>query len=188
MKYGDFVALDFETADYRPDSACSIGLVKYINGAECASYYSLIRPPQLYIRPDFTEIHGLTVDDVKEAPFFSQIWDCSLAPFIGGLPVVCHNAAFDINVLRAVTSRYALKQHKINYFCSLKIARKIWPHFPSRALTALAGRFNIVYNAHNALDDARVCGKVVTLAAQELAAQNVESLLAKTGLYMQIFP
>ena len=50
----DFTAIDFETAYYRKESACSIGLVRFRDGEEVDSFYSLIRPPSLYVRPDFT--------------------------------------------------------------------------------------------------------------------------------------
>ena len=56
----DFTAIDFETAYYRSESACSIGLVRFRDGKAVDSFYSLIRPPSLYVRPDFTAIHGLT--------------------------------------------------------------------------------------------------------------------------------
>ena len=64
----DFTAIDFETAYYRKESACSIGLVRFRDGEEVDSFYSLIRPPSLYVRPDFTAIHGLTVADLVDAP------------------------------------------------------------------------------------------------------------------------
>jgi DNA polymerase III subunit epsilon len=70
----NFVSIDFETAKYSRESACSVGLVKYQDGKAADTFYSLIRPPDLYIRPDFTEIHGLTVDDVKDAPTFAHLW------------------------------------------------------------------------------------------------------------------
>jgi DNA polymerase-3 subunit epsilon len=66
----NFVTIDFETAKYSRESACSVGLVKYRDRRAVDTFYSLIRPPSLYIRPDFTEIHGLTADDVKDAPAF----------------------------------------------------------------------------------------------------------------------
>ena len=82
----NFVTIDFETAKYSRKSACAAGIVKYVNGKVSDTFYSLIRPPELYIRPDFTEIHGLTVDDVKDAPTFADLWDSAIKPFIGGFP------------------------------------------------------------------------------------------------------
>ena len=41
-----YVALDFETADYQPDSACAVGLAKVRGGEVVDTLYSLIRPPR----------------------------------------------------------------------------------------------------------------------------------------------
>jgi len=67
----NFVTIDFETADYSRKSACSLGMVKYRGGKAVDAFHTLIKPPELYIRLDFTDIHGLTVDDVKNAPTFA---------------------------------------------------------------------------------------------------------------------
>lgn len=144
----DFVAIDFETASYSPHSACSVGLAEYRNGGKCRTFYSRIRPPQLYVRPDFTAIHGLTADDLRDAPSFDILWP-EIRAFIGGLPLLAHNAAFDRSVLQAT--------------------RRAWPE-RRHALTVLAGRFGIVYDAHNALADAETCARIFLLAQQETDA------------------
>ncbi|MDR0447676.1 MAG: 3'-5' exonuclease [Treponema sp.] len=181
----DFIALDFETACYKQESACSVGLLKYLDGKEADSFYSLIRPPRLYIRPDFTEIHGLTVNDVRDAPNFAQLWE-DIYAFIGCLPLAAHNAMFDMGVLKAVLDKYAIPVPPIHYFCTLALARKTWPRLKSHALTALAKHFGIVYKAHNALDDARTCGKLVLMSAQQCVdGNNLKKLLKKTGIRMK---
>jgi len=164
----DFITIDFETATGKPESAISIGLVKYRNYQPVSSYYSLIRPPSLYIRPDFTEIHGLTVDDVRDAPDFSYLWKKEIKEFIGNTMLAAHNAQFDMRVLKAVLEWHELSVPELRYFCTLNLARQAWPKFESHALTELAKRFGIIYNAHNALDDALTCGKMVQMAAEEL--------------------
>jgi len=145
MRRINFIAIDFETAKYSRESAISIGLAKYNDGYVVDTYYSLIRPPELYIRPDFTDLHGLSVDDVKDAPTFDNIWGGKIKPFIGGLPAP-----------------------RLLYFCTFALARNIWPELESHALTALAENFGICYSAHNALDDAVVCGQLVGMAAEKL--------------------
>jgi len=180
----NFVAIDFETAKYSQESACSVGLIKFQNGEVTDTYYSLIRPPSLYIRSDFTEIHGLTVDDVRDAPRFNEIWDSSIKPFIGDFPLAAHNASFDMGVLKAVLKWYELEIPKVSYFCTCQISRRTWNELKSHALTALARNFNIIYKAHNALDDALTCGKLVIMAAEKHNALNIEELLSVTGLKM----
>jgi len=182
----DFVSIDFETAKYSQESACSVGLVRFLDGKATDTFYSLIRPPILYIRPDFTDIHGLTVDDVKDAPTFADIWDSAMKPFIGSLPLVAHNASFDMGVLRAVLGWYGLAIPTLPYFCTRTLAARTWPGMKSYALTALAGNFGIVYNAHNALDDAMTCGKLVQMSAEKFGSTGIAELLNAAGMEMKV--
>jgi DNA polymerase-3 subunit epsilon len=182
----EFITIDFETAVYSHNSAISIGLVKYRDFEVIDTYYSLIRPPILRIRRDFTDIHGLTVDDVRDAPKFNQLWDSAILPFIGQTTLAAHNAQFDMSILSAVLEHYNLPIPQLRYFCTLHLARKTWPGLSSHALTALAANFGIVYNAHNALDDALTCGKLVQIAAQKYGTGNdVEGLLKAAGVGMR---
>jgi len=182
----DFITIDFETAKYSRESACSVGLVKYQNGKAVDTYYSLIRPPTLYIRPDFTDIHGLTVDDVRDAPSFADIWDSAIKPFIGDFTLAAHNAPFDMGVLRAVLDWYELAVPAQPYFCTCNLARKTWPGLESYALTALARAFDIHYNAHNALDDAMTCGRLVQMSAEKFVSADVAELLSATGMELRL--
>jgi len=182
----NFVSIDFETAKHSRESACSVGLVKYHGGKAVDTYYSLIRPPELYIRPDFTEIHGLTVDDVKDAPTFAELWDSAIKPFADDLPMAAHNAPFDMGVLWAVLEWYELDIPALPYFCTRSLARHTWPELESHALAALAEHFGIVYNAHNALDDAQTCGKLVLMAADKYGCANIEGLLTAAGVEMSV--
>jgi len=173
----NFIAIDFETANYSRNSACAIGLVKYLDGKKADTFYSLIRPPRLYIRPTFTAIHGLTVEDVKDAPVFSEIWEDKILPFFSHLPLAAHNAQFDINVLCSVLEYYEQVIPDFSYFCTCNLARKCWSELKSHKLTLLAENFGIKYNAHNALDDAETCGKIALLAAEKYKATCVDDLL-----------
>ena len=182
----DFVAIDFETAKYSRESACAIGLVKFQDGKPVDTYYSLIRPPSLYIRPDFTEIHGLTVDDVRDAPRFNEIWDSNVKSFIGDFPLAAHNVSFDMGVLEAVLDWYYLPTPELPHFCTCNLSRRTWPELKSHALTALAGHFGIIYEAHNALDDALTCGKLVIMSAEKYGKTSVEELLSCVGLSIKV--
>jgi DNA polymerase-3 subunit epsilon len=182
----NFVTIDFETAKYSHESACAIGLVQFKDGKVVDTFYSLICPPSLYIRPDFTDLHGLTVEDVRDAPAFPEIWESGVKPFIGDLPLAAHNAPFDMSVLRTVLEWYKLQIPQFRYFCTCNLARRTWPRFKSHALTALAENFDIVYNAHNALDDALTCGKIAPLSAEKFGSGHPDELLVAAGLEMGI--
>jgi DNA polymerase-3 subunit epsilon len=174
----DFVAIDFETAKHSRESACSVGMVKFLGGKAADTFYSLIRPPVLYIRPEFTEIHGLTVDDVRDAPNFAEVWESGILPFSGGLPLAAHNAVFDMGVLQAALEWYEIPIPPLKYFCTLTLARAAWPELKSHALTSLGKHFDITYDAHNALEDARVCGLIACMAAEKYACTGLRALLS----------
>jgi DNA polymerase-3 subunit epsilon len=178
----NFCTIDFETAKHSRESACSVGLVKFLSGKVADTFYSLIRPPVLYIHPGFTEIHGLTVEDVREAPRFAEIWENGILPFIGDLPLAAHNAAFDMGVLRAALAWYELPMPPIRYFCTLQLSRAVWPELESHALTSLAENFSISYNAHNALEDAQTCGIIACKAAEKYGCTHLGELLGTAGM------
>lgn len=186
----EFIAIDFETAAYAPDSAISVGLVKFRDYRPVDSYYSLIRPPVLFILPDFTKLHGLTEDDVRDAPDFKSVWDSNVSGFIGKTPLAAHNAPFDMRVLRATLEHYAVPVPRLRYFCSLALSRLVWPSLRSHALTALAREFAIVYEAHNALADAQTCGDIIALCAGAVSEkagteQTLGEMLKKAGTGMK---
>ena len=60
-----FVAIDFETANHRRDSACAVGLATGCNGRIVASRTYTIRPPTPQF--SFTGIHGVRWEDVRDA-------------------------------------------------------------------------------------------------------------------------
>src|SRR3954470_1204397 len=93
---GTFVAIDFETADYGPDSACAIGLVRVEALAVVRREKLLIRPPRPRVL--FSHVHGITWGMVKEAARFAEAWH-GLAPLLeGASALAAHNAPFDRRV------------------------------------------------------------------------------------------
>ena len=80
----DFAAIDFETANGRRTSVCSVGVVVVRGGEVVDTLYSLIRPrPNFYSRFT-TAIHGLSYEDTAQAPDFAAVWS-EIAPRIEGL-------------------------------------------------------------------------------------------------------
>lgn len=158
----NFVTIDFETANQYPQSACSVGLVRFDSeGNILDTFYSLIKPPRGFDRFNAhnIEIHSITPSDVRESHDFAYLWS-EIEYFIGDDFLVAHNASFDMGVLTSLLEYFEIEKPEIRYLCSLRISRKVWPGLPSHALTFLSEHFGYDYNAHNALEDAVNCGKV----------------------------
>ena len=169
-----FYAIDFETANNYQNSACSVGVVRLVDGVEKDSVYSLIKPTKMCFRQDFTDIHGISYGDVRHSPEFPEVWQTVVEPFLKSsgeekIHFVAHNAQFDMGVIRACCDYFGMPLPDADYACTLQIARKSWAEFDCHKLTYLAEKFGIIYKAHDALDDAGTCGKILTMAAEKSA-------------------
>ena len=179
-----YVAIDFETANNQPTSACSVGLAKMEQGSLVDSFYSLIRPPSSYFSPMNISIHGIRPEDVTDAPEFDRIWP-EILLFIGDDFLIAHNAPFDVGILRAMLTHYELPIPPLRYTCTVRISRKIWPQFSSHHLTDLSRRFGFDYRAHHALDDAVNCALVFHEACPCQSEQEAIDFLLDHGIRFQ---
>jgi hypothetical protein len=85
-----FVVIDFETADFGPDSACAVGIVR-LEGLKIVHRESIrIRPPRP--RALFTDVHGITWEMVKYSPGFAETWP-RLAQLLEGASAGCPQRA-----------------------------------------------------------------------------------------------
>ncbi|MDQ0483627.1 exonuclease domain-containing protein [Guptibacillus hwajinpoensis] len=176
----DFVALDFETANSSRGSVCSIGLVEYEKGKLKREYYRLVKPKQNYFASINVSIHGITKEDVADAPEFDVLWEREIRELLEGKFLVAHNAQFDMSVLRAVLDQYNLPYPMLAYNCSVNISKKTWT-LPRYKLNVVSDYLGIELEHHHALDDARASAQILLKAAEKLEANNVKELVEKTN-------
>ncbi|APZ49499.1 hypothetical protein BW721_07330 [Jeotgalibaca sp. PTS2502] len=154
----DFIALDFETANNRGDSICSIGMSRFSNGKEVDRYYQLINPLQPFYSSNIA-VHGIYPEDVHHAPRFDQIYD-EIRGFIGDNPLVAHYAPFDVNCLQKTIERYHLPKLENDYFCSCAMAKRLLDLSSNSLVSVLAYYDLTIDHHHHAGDDAKACGLV----------------------------
>ncbi len=154
----DFAAIDFETANNLRSSVCSVGVVIVRNGKIVDRLYSLIYPEPDYFTYWTTEVHGLTMEDVEDAPSFPEVW-ARIAPKIEGLPLVAHNSPFDEGCLKAVFDVYRMDYPNYEFHCTCRASRRqLADILPNHQLQTVAKYFG--YNLtqhHQALADAEAC-------------------------------
>lgn len=177
----EFAAIDFETANERPDSACQLGVVIVEAGEIVGRHSWLIRPRPMRFSSRNIAIHGITPDLVRDEADFSQLWQ-SIQGVLGTRVLVAHNARFDIGVLRACLQRYALTIPDMLFTCTRDIARQAWPREPGYGLRAVADRLGIHFQHHDALEDAECCAKVLLMAAGEHSSEHLDDLEQRLGL------
>jgi len=153
-----FLAIDFETANFRSDSACSIGLVRVENGHFIEKQVHLIRPPSRFFQ--FSHIHGLTWNDVQHSHHFGELWPQIKHLFLNIEFVAAHNAGFDKRVLQGCCNKYGIQCPEMNFVCTMQLARNRWSIYPTR-LSDVCRHLDIPLNHHEALSDAEACARIV---------------------------
>lgn len=159
----EFIAIDFETASNRQDSACAIGIVRVSDGKIVHSESHLIRPPNPEFH--FTYIHGIRWQDVAfEADFFG-VWHRIADHFKDVDFITAHNAGFDRGVLNACCAAYGIAAPETPYLCTVKLARSLWSLRPTK-LPDVCRFLGLELNHHEALSDSLACARIV-IAAEE---------------------
>lgn len=175
----DFIAIDIETAN-RNKSICSIGAAKYIDGNCVDEFYSLINPEEDFDKFNIS-IHHIKPENVTDAPTYPTIIN-SLLSFIDTLPVVAHNAAFDIGCLEQANKKYNVRNMSLEYFCTYKLFQKHQER-SSYSLKSLAKDYHITLKHHQALSDAKACGELVKILAKETQTNTIMELMNKCSCF-----
>lgn len=163
-----FVAIDFETADHGPDSACAVGLVRVEGLRVVRREVVLLRPPRPRIL--FTGVHGITWDMVRDAPPFAAAWP-ELLPLLDGAAVLAaHNAPFDRRVLAACCAAAGLPAPEQPFVCTVQVARRTWG-LPRNDLPSVCRRLGIGLVHHDPGSDAEACARILIAAAGRRPAE-----------------
>jgi DNA polymerase-3 subunit epsilon len=157
----NFVAIDFETASYQRNSACSVGLVKVVENRIVDKVVHLIRPPTKEFV--FTYIHGLSWKDVEKSLDFGSLWPAIDSFICGADFLAAHNASFDKGVLYACCASYGITPPTTPFRCSMQISRRSWNIYPTK-LSDVCRELGIPLNHHEALSDALACAQIVISA------------------------
>lgn len=155
----DFISIDFETANDKRTSACSLGITVVKSGIIVEKFYTLIKPKENIFKPMNIWIHGISEEDVKSEKTFKELWPV-LKKYIDGNLIVAHNAYFDIDVLLHTLESYNLKLKNCTYLCTVDVSKKFYQGLPNNKLSTLAEMLNIDFKHHNASDDSIVAASV----------------------------
>ncbi|TWT80958.1 DNA polymerase III subunit epsilon [Planctomycetes bacterium CA13] len=190
----NFIAIDFETANRRSDSACQLAAVVVRDGEIAESKMWMIRPEPFYFSPFNIDIHGISPDQVSEQPNFAEHWD-DIASFLTIGPrqkmgarqeeqmcLVAHNAAFDVGVLTACLKTHHLQIPEFGYTCTRSIARQTWPRRPRFGLKPLSDWLGHTFRHHDALEDSVACAKILLAAGIQRQATSIDDLEKKLRL------
>ena len=172
-----FAAIDFETANGKRSSVCSVGIVIREENHVIDQVYSLIRPYPNYYTQWTTAVHGLTPEDTNEAPDFEEVW-AKIAPKVADLPLVAHNSPFDEGCLKAAHMAYELAYPKYQFYCTCRLSRKMYPFLVNHQLHTVAAYCGYdLRNHHHAMADAYACAHIAITMMREKGVNTLQELL-----------
>ncbi len=162
--------IDFETTGMSPaqgDRATEIGVV-IVDGGRVVDHYQSLMNCGVRVPSFITALTGISDAMLRDAPPAAVVMR-EVADFVGDMPLVAHNAAFDSKFWDAELARIG-RVRRQDFVCSLLLARRVFPRAPSHKLGALvdyaglpvAGRY------HRALADAQMAASLLMRIAQEL--------------------
>lgn len=166
MKNLNFVALDFETANSNYVSICQIGIVVFKNG-EIVEKVSQLIDPKTYFAPEYIGKHGISESDVQGKPTFKQFFE-TLNSYLQD-QIVAHHQPFEFVAYHQACEYYELNPVACSWLDVGKVVRRLWAGFQYKGygLENIAGHLGIIYEPHDACEDAGAAGQVLIAACQQ---------------------
>lgn len=152
-----FVCIDLETTGLQAhaDAIIEVGAVKFQGGAVLERYQTFVNPGRRQIPTFIQQLTSISPAQIERAPAFEQILE-EFADFVGDLPVVGHNIAFDLGFLRS----HGLHLSNPSYN-TWDLASIFLPTLPEYNLAALAKHLGLDHSqAHRATADAETTALV----------------------------
>lgn len=184
-----FVAIDFETANDSRVSACEWGFSIWQDGTPRQSSALLLQPPSPYDVFDTFNIalHGITEEMVAEnGTTFERVLE-KLSSSLSKVPVVAHNAGFDMSVIRKSCEFLEIPYPEMDYFCTLVLARKSFaddPSIVSFKLENLISHIGYEWDQeHRAEGDAKAAGLLAVFLMEKHGASSLAELAEILGVY-----
>ena len=175
-----YVVFDFETTGFNAgggDSIIEIGAVKLHNGEIIEKYDELINPgrklPQKII--DVTNITDEMLQDKDNEENAVK----RFIEWVGDLPMVAHNAKFDVSFLEMAYQKYHLGTFNNPVIDTLELSRTLDNTFARHSLSVLVKRYNVPWDesAHHRGDyDAEGTALVFHKMMRKLSDRNLEKM------------
>lgn len=172
----DIIMLDTETTglSYKKNGLIEIAAAR-INGRNTVERFQTFVKPPHRIPAEIQVLTGITEYDVRNAPSAEEAV-AALAEFVGGLPVVAHNAAFDRGFIERVPGGEEVSDAWID---SLALSRLALPRLRSHRLADMANAFGCDAVTHRAMADVdALCGmwRIMLLGVSDLPAGVLERM------------
>lgn len=154
------IAIDLETTGLSPLVDRIIEIAAFKVTPEGDSIFSTLIDPEIPIPAHTIAIHNITDSMVAGFPKLIEVLP-EMKEFLGELPIVAHNAKFDLGFIVMGLQREKIKLSSALIYCSCKMSRVTHKEMVNHKLGTLVKELNIpLVNHHRALDDAYASLKI----------------------------
>lgn len=168
-----FVVVDLETTGVIAgrDDIVEIAALVVAGGAEPTVALSTLVQPSGGVRA--TEIHGITDEDVAQAPRMQELLE-SIEAVTANRILVAHNAPFEIGFLRRAFQRFD-RQLELPHVCTMRIFEllRLGSQYPLRHACGSLGID--IGRQHSALDDALATARLLQSLVRQLHTKGVKT-------------
>ena len=126
VKFGNFIALDVETANADMASICAIGLVHFKDGAIAGKLAIPVNPEDRF-DPVNVAIHGIRPEHVANAKKIREVFPVVASALDS--EVVVHHTHFDRVALCRVAEKFGFPELTCRWLDSARVARRAWGRF-----------------------------------------------------------
>jgi len=175
-----YVVFDFETTGFNAggaDSIIEIGAVKIKDGEIIERYDELINPGRP-LPKKITEITNITDSMLKDKDNEENAVK-RFIEFFGDLPMVAHNAKFDVSFLEMAYRKYNLGEFKNPVIDTLELSRTLDSNYARHSLSMLVKRYDVPWDesAHHRGDyDAEGTALVFHKMLKKLSNRNIDNM------------
>ncbi|AOR23525.1 exonuclease domain-containing protein [Clostridium taeniosporum] len=177
----NFVAIDFETANEKRNSPCSIGIVVVKDGEITEKIHHLIKPKEMRFMPINIGIHGIRPGMVKDELEFNKVWE-KIKHYFNNNLVIAHNASFDISVLRRTLELYNIEMPSFQYICTMKLSKNFYSNIDNARLNTVNKFLGYEFMHHDALADALACSNILFNISEELNSKHINEISKLLGV------
>lgn len=159
------IVIDTETAGLDPrDGVVDLAIIEIDENFDPIATFESLIDPEGPISPSASGVHGITVEDVADAPTLQQFFDTTDAGVYCEEPlyVIGHKVGFDIGFLAEHL------RGEIIPVCTLRLARQLYPDAENHKLQTLRYMFGLeAGTAHRAYGDTLLCLNFLRRMAEE---------------------
>lgn len=175
-----YVVFDLETTGLyadRGDSIIEIGAVKMQNG-KIIDEFNILVNPGVKLDSKIIEITGIT-DDMLIDKDSEEVCVKEFINWVGDLPMVAHNARFDISFINSAYRKYDLGVLKNSLIDTLGLSRYLESNYKYHNLATLVERYNIEWDEdkhHRASYDAKGTALIFYKMLKKLELNNITTM------------